>query len=146
MPDNIQEKIEDKIIDCINLGAGGRLIIFRPGEGDRSADLIVKKKGGYASRQAEAMGQSHIVKARIFGKKKENTGKEIFLFIKEKAVEKDILNVATSKNSYLVLVSFDPIKQNISDNIKITKLDDKKEFTINKKGLSKFFLDLILPA
>jgi hypothetical protein len=47
MADNIQEEIEDKVIDCINAGVTGRLVIFKPEKNNFGADLAVERRGKY---------------------------------------------------------------------------------------------------
>jgi hypothetical protein len=95
MPENIQEEIEDKIIDWIAMGTGGRLIAFKP---DNAADLAVQRKGDYPP------------------------GKELFLvldtFIKPSDIDIFKTNIpqsrlAAPKNFYLLFVIFDEIKQKI---------------------------------
>jgi len=51
MADNIQEEIEDKVIDCINSGVAGRLIIFKPEKNNLGADLSVEKRGEYKGKE-----------------------------------------------------------------------------------------------
>ncbi len=145
MTDNLQEKIEDKVIDCINLNAGGRLIIFRPEEKTQSVNLVVKRKGEYKTYQPGAIAQSHIVKARVFGAKKEKPKEEVFLYIRNKNEEVNIPKLNAGKNFYVIFVSLNAIKQDIDDDVRIVRTDDKKEFLIHKKNLSKFFLNIILP-
>ncbi len=138
MEDGLQKKIEDKIIDCINESASGRLIVFRSEEG---ADLVVKKKGEYEQHSAEETPKSSIIKAKVFGKRKQGLIKEIFLRIKLKEEKKDIFDIADRENFYVIFVSFDTVKQDIDDKLRIVKLNDKKEFLINKNELSKFLLN-----
>lgn len=45
--ENIQKQIEDKVIDCINLGVAGRLIIFKPENNKSGVDLAVERRGKY---------------------------------------------------------------------------------------------------
>jgi len=145
MTDNLQEKIEDKVIDCINLNAGGRLIIFRPEGKIQSVNLVVKRKGEYKTYQPGAITQSHIVKARVFGAKKEKPKEEVFLYIRNKNEEVNIPKLNAGKNFYVIFVSLNAIKQDIDDDVRIVRTDDKKEFLIHKKNLSKFFLNIVLP-
>ena len=48
MTDNIQKEIEDKVIDCINSGVAGRLIIFKPENSDK--DLAIEKRSNYKKK------------------------------------------------------------------------------------------------
>ena len=51
MSENIKEKIEDKVIDCINIGVAGRLIIFKPEKSAFGADLAVERRGKYKEKE-----------------------------------------------------------------------------------------------
>ena len=53
MADNLQEEIEDKIIDCINSGVTGRLIIFKPEKNDIEDCLAVERRGAYKKKDKE---------------------------------------------------------------------------------------------
>lgn len=113
MAAGVEDKIADKIIDCIVLGSGGRLLAVKPEDTKIGADLVIKRKGEYKSK------------------------KEIYLVINGQAA-------GVKKNFYLMFVSFDIIKQDIDEKVRILKLDGtKKEFLINKKDLSQFFLNLV---
>ena len=91
MADNIQEQIEDKIIDLIALGSGGRLVVFKPENSAKS--LIVEKKGDY---------------------------KKDSISLKVCNVEGENFSQAAGKsnpedNFYLVFVRFDIVAQDIDD-------------------------------
>ena len=43
MSNNIQKDVENKIIDCIVLGSGGRLLVTKPEEFKNGADLVIKR-------------------------------------------------------------------------------------------------------
>jgi hypothetical protein len=47
MAENIQEEIEDKLIDCINSGVAGRLIIFKPEKKGQEDYLAIERRGKY---------------------------------------------------------------------------------------------------
>jgi hypothetical protein len=122
MADNIQEKIEDKIIDLIALGARGRLIVFKPENSD--IDLVVEKRGDYKK-------------------------KVIFLNIRKKELVAE-KNFTLDENFYFVFVDFDIVKQDISENIffvpslelqKITDEKDLSRFLINKKDFVRFLIE-----
>ena len=51
MTDNIQQEIEDKVIDDINSGVAGRLIIFNPEKTSFGADLAVERSGKYKEKE-----------------------------------------------------------------------------------------------
>lgn len=51
MTENIQEEIEDKIIDCINSGVAGRLIVFKPDKKGFEDYLAVEKRGKYTEEE-----------------------------------------------------------------------------------------------
>jgi len=122
MTDNIKEKIEDKIIDLINAGAGGRLVIFKPEKSDK--DLVVEKRGDYKA-------------------------KPISLKIYDKADFPQNEKPVQDGNFYLVFAHFDIIKQNIEDSIfivpslKFTGLDDISKFLVNKKDIGKFLMEAL---
>lgn len=99
MAENIQEEIEDKVIDCINYGVAGRLIIFKPEKNSFGADLAVEKKGKYKEKEIYLQVSSFITPA------------------KAKNFVKDFLQESfkTDKNFYLLFVYFDEIGQKISD-------------------------------
>ncbi len=47
MADNLQREIEDKIIDCINSGVGGRLIVSKLEKAPGGINLSVERRGEY---------------------------------------------------------------------------------------------------
>lgn len=51
MAESIQEEIEDKIIDCINTGVGGRLVIFKPDKKGFEDFLAVERRGNYKEKE-----------------------------------------------------------------------------------------------
>jgi hypothetical protein len=114
MENNIKEKVEDRLIDLIGSGSGGRLIIFKPEKSDK--DLAIGKKGDY-KRQP------------------------IFIKVYDKADFDQGKNSVTEDNSYSVFVHFDIVKQDIEDEIWIE--DAKLKILINKKELGKFLFDKI---
>lgn len=101
MTENIQEEIEDKVIDCINSGVGGRLIIFKPEENTLGADLAVERRGKYKE------GEIYFQINSIVGPIKENS------FVKDFLQE----NFKADKNLYLLFVYFDEVGQKLSDYI-----------------------------
>jgi hypothetical protein len=101
MSENIKEKIEDKVIDCINLGVVGRLIIFKPEKSAFGADLAVERRGKYKEKEIYFQVNS------IVGPEKGNE------FVKDFLKE----NFKIDKNFYLLFVYFDEVKQKISDYI-----------------------------
>jgi len=140
---NIQEKIENKIIDYIVLGSGGRLIAFKPQKAKNGADLVIKRKGEYENEK-EKKSKSAVVKTRIFGTKSKKNTDDIFLSIYSQEEDVDISKSEPVKNFYLLFVQFDMVKQDIDDNVRIIKLDEsKKEFLMQKNELPQFFLDLV---
>lgn len=132
MVDNIKEEIEDKVIDCINSGAGGRLVIFKPEKIDLPAqagkDLVVEKRGDYAKKKISL----NIYLKKILGKEE--------------------ISVVPDKNFYLVFVDFDIIKQDFSDNflvipsIDLWKLKGKNDFSkyiINKNDFARYLMSVL---
>ena len=101
MTENIQEEIEDKVMDCINVGVAGRLIIFKPEKSNFGADLAVERRGKYKEKEMYFQVNSFI-------RPEENN-----------YIEKDFLidNFKTDKNFYLLFVYFDEVKQKINDYI-----------------------------
>ena len=49
--ENIKAEIEDKVLDCINSGVSGRLIIFKPEKNSLGADLAIERRGNYKERE-----------------------------------------------------------------------------------------------
>jgi hypothetical protein len=101
MAENIQEKIEDKVIDCINSGVAGRLIIFKPEERDFGADLAVERRGKYKDNKMYFQINSFT----------RHTGSDNFV---KDFLQKDF---KTNGNFYLVFVYFDDVRQKISDHV-----------------------------
>ena len=101
MTDNIQKEIEDKIIDCINSGIAGRLIIFKPEKNSMGADLAVERRGKYKETGMYFQVNSFVGPA-------ENSN-----YIKDFPKE----NFKADKNFYLIFVYFDEVRQKISDYI-----------------------------
>ena len=101
MPENIQEKIENKIIDQITTGASGRLITFKPEKDAKGADLIVERRGEYKEKALSFKVNSFI------GSKENNSFVKDFLQDDFKA----------DKDFYLLFVSFDEVLQKINEHI-----------------------------
>lgn len=99
MTDNIQEQIEDKVIDCINSGVAGRLIVFKPEKSILGADLAVERRGGYKEKELYFQINSIVGPA------------------KEKSFIKDFLQESfkTDKNFYLIFVYFNEVLQKMDD-------------------------------
>ncbi|MCX6718180.1 MAG: hypothetical protein NTY81_01060 [Candidatus Staskawiczbacteria bacterium] len=125
MSDNTKEKIENKIIDLIALNAKGRLVVFKPENLDN--DLVVEKKGDYKKK---------VIALDIFGKDEINQ-------LVEKADLKPV------ENFYLLVVSFDIVKQDIEDNflvvpsLKFKELAGKNDFfkfSMSKKEFVSFLI------
>lgn len=130
----IQDQIEDKIIDCINSGAGGRLVIIKPEIDIFGADLVVEKRAEY--------------------KNEKNLHLKIISFIgpsKDEILAKDFSQVdfKADKNFYLVFVYFNEVLQKINNKIwLISSLDFQKkgrkfQSTINNSSdeYSKFLIN-----
>lgn len=123
---NTQEDMENRIIDLIASGAGGRLIVFKPENSDKN--LIVEKKGGYKKKA---------ICLNVYGEKE----------IRQLAGKKDI---KAEENFYLVFVHFDFVKQNISDafwvipSLDLDKLPEENDFSkflTNKKDFIRFLIE-----
>lgn len=114
MAESIQDQVEDKIIDYINFGAEGRLVITKPERNPFNADLIVEKRADYSSKKL------YLKVVGFVGPAKEN------VLVKDFSQE----NFKFDKNFYLIFVYFDEILQKINENIwLISSLDFKKKFT-----------------
>lgn len=136
MSEKIQEKIENRIIDFINLNAGGRLIVLKSEETGGDISLVIKKKGDYEPSKTETPENKNIVKARIFGVSKKKNIKEVYLCIngQTKTTDNSIFskeinleNFDESKNIYFVFVFFNVLKQDIEDNLCILSLEQIKD-------------------
>lgn len=144
MTENIQEDVENKIIDCIILGSGGRLIVFKPAKNKNGADLVVKRKGEYEPEKDKNVVEKIIVRARVFGSMTRKNKKEVFvsvnpvrkaglsngvkgqiktdydsIFIKNV----DISQFKTNRSFYLLFVFFNIVKQDIDDYICVIPLE-----------------------
>jgi len=154
---NIQEEIEDKVIDCINSGAGGRLVIFKPEKKGFENYLAIQGRGNYKEKEMyfQVNGLTRSFEESKFTKE----------FLQE--------SFKTDKNSYLFFVYFDEVRQKMSDYIwlipspyfkdtaKVVKSPENKnilrfeapldfkiknqysEFLINVKQLGKTILDAV---
>jgi len=124
--ENIQEEIEDKVIDTINAGIGGRLIIFKPEKDNFGADLAVERRGKYKEGIMYFKVSSIVTPA-----KEEN-------FIKDFAKEE----FKADKNLYLLFVCFDDPEQKLTENIwLVPSLDFKEMAEVVKLNLLRFTPD-----
>ncbi|TSC95116.1 MAG: hypothetical protein CEN87_128 [Parcubacteria group bacterium Licking1014_1] len=141
---NTEEDIENRIIDWITLGSGGRVVVFKPEKVLKGADLIAKKRSGYEEKEISFKINSCIGPA----------GSNDFI---KTLLQNDF---KPNKEFYLLFVYFDEIRQEISDHIWVvpslefkdiadsTVLGGKKalrfeaSLDIKKKNkFSKFLLD-----
>ena len=132
MTDNIQEEIEDKVMDCINAGVAGRLIIVKPEKNNFGADLAVERRGKYKEKEMYFQVNSFI------------RPQEGNFILKDFLLE----NFKTDKNFYLLFVYFDEVKQKIYDYIwlvpslqlknisEVIKFPDGKNFIRFKASLN----------
>ena len=136
MSEKIQEKIENRIIDFINLNAGGRLIVLKSKELGIDTNLVIKKKGDYEAPKTETPENKNIVKARIFGVSKKKNINEVYLSVNGQAKTTDnnlfskeinLENFDESKNIYFIFVFFNVLKQDIEENICILSLKQIKD-------------------
>jgi len=97
--EKLQEKIEDKVIDCINSGAVGRLIVFKPEKNSLGADLAVEERGNYKDKEIYFQVNG------LVGHKKDDN------FVKDFPKE----SFKTDRSLYLLFVYFDEIRQKIND-------------------------------
>jgi hypothetical protein len=127
--ENIQEEIEDKVIDCINTGVSGRLVIFKPEKNIFGEDLVVEKRAKYKE-------------------------KEMFLQINSLAKNmEDFLpkKFKPNENLYLVFIYFDEVRQKINDSlwlvpslnfVNIKSKDEFSKFLIKTEDFGKAVLNL----
>jgi hypothetical protein len=157
MAENLQEKVEDKIIDLIALGAGGRLVVFKPEKslghspsavagqarpmGEADKDLVVEKKGDYNGK---------VIYLNVYRRElsdNKDLGKEIYQLILGKN------NPKIDNNFYLLFVYFDIVKQEINDDFfiipslnmqNIAGKEDFSTFLVSKKGFVDFLIEELL--
>ena len=132
---SVQEKTEDKIIDAINSGAEGRLIIYKPPKGEVDADLVVEVRGGYKTKP-------YNFKVVCFSGRK--TGKF------EKVFEQD--SFKADKNLFFIFCYYDTVAQKLDDNLwlvpsiefaDILKFEEENfsKFLINKNEIADFLME-----
>lgn len=179
--ENFQQKIENRIIDFINLNSGGRLTILKPDFPSKKIDLVVKKRGEYEFKKENPLAQGSIVKAKVFGSIKRKGTKEANICIISQTKTKEggsfykEINIEEFKNEeniYLIFVFFSLLNQDISEDICILPLsefeknaekikesifkfesflsckksDKFSKFLVNKKDVSKYFINIISPV
>jgi hypothetical protein len=101
MTDNIQAEIEDKVIDCINSGVAGRLVIFKPQKNSFGANLAVERRGKYKEGEMYFQINSLAEPAQ------------------DNRVVKDFSQKSfkSEKGFYLLFVYFDEVRQRIDDHV-----------------------------
>lgn len=100
--DNTKEEIRDKVIDYINSGVSGRLIIYKPEKNIYEADLSVERRANYKEKGMYIQINSLIIPS-----------KDAIIFIKDFPQE----SFNAEKNFYLLFVYFDKERQKIDDYI-----------------------------
>jgi len=114
MVDNIKEKIEDKVIDLIALGAGGRLIVFKPEKINN--DLIIEKRNDY---------KKGFIAINVYN-----------------AQPSDNIKVIPKHNFYLMFVNFNIVKQDIDDNFIVIPSDNlQNKILMTKKSFIGFLIE-----
>lgn len=124
MTENIQEEVENKIIDCINSGITGRLIIFKPEKIGQEDYLAVERRGKY--KEEGIYLQINI----LVGPSEADN------FVKDFSQE----SFNPAKNFYLLFVYFDEVRQKISDYIWLipsTRFGDAAKVVKSAAGLGK---------
>lgn len=126
MVDNVHEEVEDKIIDYINSGVEGRLIIFKPEKSSFGEDLVAERRANYSGK---------MVLFKIIPILKNETKKTI----KES-------NFRASDNFYFIFVRFNLINRKIDEKVwlvpsKNSIKGSSFEFDTEKKENSKFLMD-----
>ena len=99
MTRNIQEEIEDKVIDCINSGVGGRLVIFKPEEKGWEDYLAVERRGKY--KESALYFQVNSLAGPVGGDN----------FVRDFAQE----SFKAGADIYLLFVYFDEVRQKMAD-------------------------------
>jgi len=144
MPENIKEEIENSVIDCINSGISGRLIIFKPEKRIFGEDLVVERRAKYKEK-----GLYFQINSIIIPEKDNN-------FVKD--FPQEIFKA--DKNFYLFFVYFNEVSQRINDYIwlvpsmqfkdiaEVVKLSDGKKLlrfqaSLNVKDKNKYSKYLI---
>jgi len=146
MTDNIKEAIEDKIIDSINAGIAGRLVIFKPEKKGQEDYLAIERRGEYKEEKIYLQVNSLIIPAKSIS------------FIKDFSLE----NFKADKNLYLVFAYFNEITQKLeeyvwvipslqfrdiaevisqSDEKKVLRFESSSDFK-NKNKYSKFLINI----
>jgi hypothetical protein len=136
MASNIKEEIEDKIIDWIALGSGGRLIAVKPENGP---DLVVQRRGDYHQKEIV-----FIIKSFIKPTKEDN--------FQINDVPKGF---DSKKNYFLLCVIFDEIAQKIEEKVWLVPFTDLKgvevfesksyaKYLIDKKDFTNFLIDKLV--
>ena len=135
MVDKTQEKVEDKIIDLIVLGAGSRVVVFKPENSDK--DLIAEKRSNYVDKTLSFnVYNGNFSSAQDF----------------DKAIisSPSGLGLNLEKNFYLIFARFDIIRQDIDDKFWVVPSlsleaaidkDDFSKFLTNKKDFVRFLID-----
>jgi len=134
---SVQEKTENRLIDAINTGAEGRLIIYKPPKGAVDADLVVEVRGGYKTKP-------YNFKVICFSGRKEQN------FVKDFSQE----SFKTDKNLFLIFAYFDTVAQKLDDNVwlvpsidfadtaEVIKQDDGENLLrFNSSKFSKFLMN-----
>ncbi|MCX6723887.1 MAG: hypothetical protein NT155_01780 [Candidatus Staskawiczbacteria bacterium] len=124
MADNIQEEIEDKVIDCINSGVNGRLVIFKPEKSLFGADLVVEKRGEYKEKGREA----HLKINILAGPAKEE------ILIKDFQQE----GFKADKNFYMLFAYFDEVGQKLGNYIWLVPSLQFKDIAEVAQGFLRF--------
>lgn len=135
MSENIQEEIEDKVIDCINSVAGGRLVIFKPENSGK--DLAVEKTSDYKKKA---------IFLNIYWKDY-SVSQDFIEKIRELVVKN---NLKPEENFYLLFLNFDFVAQQIKDDLlvvpslklkNLAKEGSFSKFLMNKKDFVGFLID-----
>jgi hypothetical protein len=140
---NRREEIENQIIDLIASGSG-RLVVFKPENGQKGVDIVVEKRNRYEPLTAEKVREGFsIYKGRIpINTKLKDKGIlfQIISFsghLKGDNFVAEILdkNVTASENFYLMFVYFNEIKGQINEFIWIVPSLDFKNMAEQGKSL-----------
>lgn len=119
--DTIEKKVRDNIIDVINAGAAGRLIIVAKEKSKQGIDLSVERRGEYKEKPYNFQINSFVGYPYKGGFAKDFSQKDF----------------RAEKNFYLLFVSFDEVTQEIGNKMWVVpslQLQDLAEAVVSDKN------------
>jgi hypothetical protein len=133
MADNIKEKIQDRVIDCIALNGQGRLVAFKPENSDK--DLVVEKRSDYKKKTI----------ALDICQRKFADSRDLLQQISQAQ------NFIPAKDFYLVFVYFDLVTQKVNDifwvipSLDLASVSEKNfnGYLVEQKDFAGFLIDVL---